>query len=65
MRISATRESKIQNCMTVRIGKGVKKILKLGSSAQKGSTSANMVRMFSSTFIKKTKKQKRMLLITL
>lgn len=42
--------------MTVRIGKGVKKILKLGSSAQKGSTSANMVRMFSSTFIKKTKK---------
>lgn len=51
--------------MNVSIGKDVKKILKLGSSAQNGSTSANMVRMFSSTFIKKTKKQKRMLLITL
>lgn len=65
MRTSATRESKIQNFMNVSIGKDVKKILKLGSSAQNGSTSANMVRMFSSTFIKKTKKQKRMLLITL
>ena len=63
MQTSATIESKIQNHMNIRIGKGVKKIQNLASSAQKRPSTLCGQNVSLHAYQKK--KKKKILLIIL